>query len=64
MTKWMRSQDSNQEVLMNSDQLQTVAIILAESGGYDEEYQDECREANLEERLAALLQPLKVWSLR
>ena len=49
---------------MNSDQLQTVAIILAESGGYDEEYQDECREANLEERLAALLQPLKVWSLR
>ncbi len=40
---------------MNSDQLQTAAILEANGGDYDEDYQDACREANFEERLAALV---------
>jgi len=42
-------------VLMNSDQLQTAAILEADGGDYDEDLQDACREANFEERLAALV---------
>ena len=49
------SADTLAYVLMESDQLQTAAIFLAESGDYDEDYQDACREANFEERLAALV---------
>lgn len=49
------SADTLAYVLMNSDQLQTAAILEADGGDYDEVYQDACREANFEERLAALV---------
>jgi len=49
------SADTLAYVLMESDQLQTAAILEADGGDYDEDYQDACREANFEERLAALV---------